>query len=222
MLAHGLRDSELAAQELAVVRTERDGTASEVRALKGLRDRILAAMPGSHARRVESGAEAVLEAYGFASRLAPRADHARRGLYSDRSGRGAEGPAPDLDHLCRGRDPSRRRLLEQHGLPLGMRRYLDAHAARAFGSYHAEAEFGEVIWRFAPQAAPVARAFTFHPQQQITEEPDGSLTVRFFTSGHLEMAWHLYQWGDAVDVLAPKALKTMVVSHRRSDFPALP
>ena len=103
-----------------------------------------------------------------------------------------------------------------------MRRYLAAHAARAFGSYHAEAEFGEVIWRFAPQAAAVARAFTFHPQQQITEEPDGSLTVRFFASGHLEMAWHLYQWGDAVDVLAPEALKAMVVSRRRSDFPALP
>jgi predicted DNA-binding transcriptional regulator YafY len=41
-------------------------------------------------------------------------------------------------------------------------------------------------------------------------------------SGHLEMAWHLYQWGDKVEVLAPPALRTMVENHRRGDFPALP
>jgi predicted DNA-binding transcriptional regulator YafY len=41
-------------------------------------------------------------------------------------------------------------------------------------------------------------------------------------SGWLEMAWHLYQWGDAVEVLAPEALRRMVEGHRRSDFEALP
>lgn len=158
-----------------------------------------------------------------------------------------------------GRDPSRKRRLEPHGLLLGVRRYLVArevggtggmqhfrldriraaqleassfvrdpafdlatHAARAFGSYHAEAEYGEVVWRFAPAAAPVARDFIFHPDQQVTEEPDGSLTVRFRASGHLEMAWHLYQWGDAVEVLAPQALRDLTERHRRGDFPAFP
>ncbi len=53
------------------------------------------------------------------------------------------------------------------------------------------------------------------------DDPDGSLTVRFDASGHLEMAWHLYQWGDQVAVLAPEALKDMVAAHRRADFPAL-
>jgi predicted DNA-binding transcriptional regulator YafY len=47
-------------------------------------------------------------------------------------------------------------------------------------------------------------------------------SVRFTASGHLEMAWHLYQWGDAVEVLAPPALKAMVDGFRRGDFPALP
>lgn len=99
---------------------------------------------------------------------------------------------------------------------------LNAHAARAFGAFHDQAEYGEVVWRFAPHAADVARAFAFHPLQQMQDEPDGSLVVRFHASGHLEMAWHLYQWGDAVEVIAPPALRALVAGHARGDFPALP
>jgi predicted DNA-binding transcriptional regulator YafY len=99
---------------------------------------------------------------------------------------------------------------------------LTTHAACAFGSFHSDAEYGEVVWRFAPTAAPTARDFLFHPMQDMTEGEDGSLTVRFTASGHLEMAWHLYQWGDAVEVLAPEPLREMVDRHRRGDFPALP
>ncbi|MFW5642165.1 MAG: helix-turn-helix transcriptional regulator, partial [Roseicyclus sp.] len=99
---------------------------------------------------------------------------------------------------------------------------LAAHAARAFGSYHSEEEYGPVVWRFAPEAAETARRFLFHPDQEITGEPDGAITVRFLASGHLEMAWHLYQWGDKVEVLAPDTLREMVGAHRRDDFPALP
>lgn len=97
-----------------------------------------------------------------------------------------------------------------------------AHAARAFGSYQDEARYGEVVWRFSPDAAPTAREFVFHPDQRLEDEPDGALIVRFNASGWLEMAWHLYQWGDAVEVLAPEALRRMVDGHRRNDFEALP
>jgi predicted DNA-binding transcriptional regulator YafY len=95
-------------------------------------------------------------------------------------------------------------------------------SAQAFGSFHSDAEYGPVAWRFSPAAAPVARQFVFHPEQEMTDESDGSLTVRFKASGYLEMAWHLYQWGAHVDVLAPEALREMVAAHRRADFPALP
>jgi predicted DNA-binding transcriptional regulator YafY len=97
-----------------------------------------------------------------------------------------------------------------------------AHAARAFGSYQDEARYGEVAWRFSADAAPTAREFVFHPAQRIEEQADGSLVVRFHASGWLEMAWHLYQWGDAVEVLAPEGLRNMVDGYRRSDFEALP
>src|SRR5690606_40344329 len=99
---------------------------------------------------------------------------------------------------------------------------LQAFAERAFGVFQNEEEFGEVVWRFSPQAAGHARRFQFHPSQQIEEGPDGALTVRFCAAGLLEMCWHLYVWGDQVEVLAPQRLADMVHAWRRSDFPALP
>ena len=257
MLAQGIRDSELAALEMAIRRAERDGSVTEVRALSALRDRLLSAMPGPHARRAEADAEAALEAHGFASRPGPRV-LVRAELLAV-IGEALKGPHVLTIAYAGGRDPDRERRLEPHGLLIGTRRYLVArevggdgrmqhyrldriatarleadsfardpgfdlasHANRAFGSYHAEDEYGEVVWRFAPAAARTAEEFVFHPTQQLAKEPDGSLVVRFFASGHLEMAWHLYVWGDAVEVVAPERLRDMVANHRRSDFPALP
>lgn len=255
--AQGIRDGELAALELAVKRAERDGAPDEAKRLEALRDRLLAAMPSSQARRAEADAEALLEAQGFASRPGPRVapdlrvlgaltEALRAPFTIEISYISADGTSSD-------------RLLEPHGLLLGIRRYLVARpvagdgkmrrfrldrirvaritghgfardpdfdlarfSARAFGSYHSDAEYGPVVWRFSPEAAAVARQFVFHPEQEMTEDPDGSLTVRFEASGHLEMAWHLYQWGDQVEVLAPDALRKIVAAHRRVDFPALP
>ncbi|MCC5989614.1 MAG: WYL domain-containing protein [Pararhodobacter sp.] len=99
---------------------------------------------------------------------------------------------------------------------------LEQHTARAFGSFHSDAEFGEVVWRFDASVADVAREFLFHPEQEMQDEADGALTVRFQASGWLEMAWHLYQWGNKVSVLAPPQLADMVAGAQRGDFPALP
>ncbi len=256
--AQGIRDGELAALDMAAKRAERDGAPDDAQRLRALRDRLLAAMPASHARRTEADAEALLESQGFASRPGPRvvSDMQLLGTLTEALRapwelkllyRSAQDEAPKL------------RLLEPHGLLLGTRRYLvarpskgdgrmrrfrldrvrsaeitarsfardpdfdlDAFAARAFGSFHSDAEYGPVEWRFTPGAAPTARQFIFHPQQEMTKAPDGSLTVRFKASGHMEMAWHLYMWGDQVEVLAPEALREMVGDCRRGDFPALP
>jgi len=95
-------------------------------------------------------------------------------------------------------------------------------AAQSFGSFHDDEEYGEVVWRFTPEAAGIARHFVFHPSQKIREESDGSLTVCFFASGYLEMAWHLYQWGDQVEVIYPPELAALVAPFQCGDFPALP
>ncbi|WGW02770.1 helix-turn-helix transcriptional regulator [Tropicibacter oceani] len=255
--AQGVRDGELAALDMAIKRAERDAAPDEAQRLKTLRDRLLAAMPSSQARRTEADAEALLEAQGFASRPGPRVfpDMGTLGVLTE----ALRAPwSVTLNYLSPDGSASER-LLEPYGLLLGIRRYLVARpvggdgkmrrfrldrirdakitgqsfsrdagfdlqqfSARAFGSYHSDAEYGPVEWRFSPQAAPVARQFVFHPEQQLTEEEDGALTVRFHASGHMEMAWHLYQWGDQVEVIAPAALQSMIDAHRRSDFPALP
>ena len=99
---------------------------------------------------------------------------------------------------------------------------LQAHAAKAFGSYYSEEEYGPVAWRFSPEAAKVAREFEFHPDQRVEETDDGGMIVRFCASGWLEMAWHLYKWGDGVTVLEPVGLAKVVAEYRRGDFPSLP
>lgn len=99
---------------------------------------------------------------------------------------------------------------------------LEDYAAQAFGVYQDPAQHGEVIWRFSPEAAARAAEFRFHPTQILVPEEDGSLIVRFHAAGWLEMAWHLYQWGDKVEVIAPDELRKMVDGYRRTDFDALP
>lgn len=99
---------------------------------------------------------------------------------------------------------------------------LKAYAAQSFGSFHSDAEHTRVIWRFAPSAADTAREFLFHPTQELTDEPDGHLRVEFTASGWVEMAWHLYQWGDQVEVIAPEPLRAMVKGHQRGDLGVVP
>ncbi|MBU2960103.1 WYL domain-containing protein [Citreicella sp. C3M06] len=255
--AQSMGDSELVALNMAVKRAERDGAPDEARRLRVLRDRLLAAMPPSHARRTEADAEALLEAQGFASRPGPRVNPGLEtlGVLTE----ALRAPFTlEISYLAADGTPSER-LLEPHGLLLGIRRYLVARpvagdgkmrrfrldriasakitgqgfsrdpdfdlarfSAQAFGSYHSESEYGPVEWRFTAAAAPVARQFIFHPDQTMSEDDSGALTVRFAASGHVEMAWHLYQWGDQVEVISPPELRDMVAAHRRGDFPTLP
>ncbi|PBN43107.1 WYL domain-containing protein [Sphingobium sp. D43FB] len=99
---------------------------------------------------------------------------------------------------------------------------LDTHAERCFGSYQQEDGIHDVAWRFAAHAASRAEGFLFHPSQIVEHEPGGSLLVRFRASGLLEMCWHLYMWGDAVEVISPPELMSMVNAYRRSDFASMP
>ena len=97
-----------------------------------------------------------------------------------------------------------------------------AHAVRAFGSFVNDAEFGEVVWRFTPQAAPHARRFLFHPTQEVEIQSDGGLLVRFRASGYLEMCWASLCVGRSGRGAPAAALREMVQGYRRSEFPALP
>jgi predicted DNA-binding transcriptional regulator YafY len=99
-----------------------------------------------------------------------------------------------------------------------------AFAARSFGVYQDDPV--DVAWRFRPEAADEAREFVFHPTQTLDARPDGSLVVRFRACGLWEMAWHLFTWGEAVEILEPAALRdtyrAMVESALRAVAPPTP
>ena len=85
---------------------------------------------------------------------------------------------------------------------------LGEYAQRSFGVFQEEPV--DVVWKFTPKAAADASEFQFHPTQVMEPQPDGSLIVRFRAGGLLEMAWHLFTWGDQVEVIKPKRLRSIV------------
>ena len=99
---------------------------------------------------------------------------------------------------------------------------LEQYSAQAFGSFHSDEEYGQVVWRFSPRAAVVARDFVFHPHQRMTELPDGALLVEFIASGWVEMIWYLLQWGCEVEILEPVELRERMEDFRKKGFDVLP
>lgn len=96
---------------------------------------------------------------------------------------------------------------------------LAAFAERSFGTFQEEPF--DVVWRFVPAVAAKAREFVFHPSQRFEDEPDGSLLVRFHAGGAQEMCWHLFTWGDQVEVVAPDRLRDMYAAQCASALAAL-
>lgn len=254
----GIYQRELVALEMSIRRAEREGALSEVEALQSLRDRLMATLPSSHARRAEVDAEAVLEAQGYACRPGPRVKTSP--LVTGAIAEALKAPFSLIIRYQGKQDAEPRdRTVEPYGMLLGTRHYLiahdpanglgfrrfrldritdakitgqsfvrskdfdlDAYAAQSFGSYHADVEHRQVVWRFSPAAAATAREFLFHPDQIMTDQMDGGLIVTFRASGWVEMAWHLCKWGDTVEVLDPPELREMVARHPRETSGPLP
>ena len=88
---------------------------------------------------------------------------------------------------------------------------LDAYANLSFGIY--QGEVIDVVLRVKPEAADDAMIWRFHPTQTVTQGPDGTVTVRFSASGDLELAWHLFTWGDKIEVIEPRSLREKLVGE---------
>jgi predicted DNA-binding transcriptional regulator YafY len=78
------------------------------------------------------------------------------------------------------------------------------YAERSFGVFQEEPF--KTVWRFHSDVAEDARTFLFHPSQGCEDQPDGSLIVTFTAGGATEMCWHLFTWGEHVEVLEPQWL----------------
>jgi predicted DNA-binding transcriptional regulator YafY len=254
----GIYDRELVAIEMSIRRAEREAAQMDADALRALRDRLLATLPSTHARRAEVDAETLLEAKGYACRPGPKVKTSPTVMNTIAAA--LKGPYRLIVWYQGAQDPEPlQRVIEPYGLLLGTRHYLiardtakdaslrrfrldridraeitiewfekdkdfdlDAYAAQSFGSFHADAEVSRVVWRFSPAAAVTAREFEFHPRQELVEQDDGGLIVTFEASGLVEMAWHLYKWGDAVEVIEPAALREMVAGFQNGRITVLP
>ena len=82
---------------------------------------------------------------------------------------------------------------------------LRTYAKQSFGTFQERP--AQVVLRFGPKVAQDAAAFLFHPDQQLKENEDGSLSVRFKAGGIDEMCWHLFTWGADVAIEKPVRLR---------------
>lgn len=86
---------------------------------------------------------------------------------------------------------------------------LDSFRARSFGVFQ-EQQF-RIRLLFDADATEDARAFRFHPGQEISLLDDGGLVVEFSSGGLRELAWHLMTWGPKVTIESPPKLKSEMV-----------
>lgn len=245
------QETAVEALEIARQTAKVEGRLRHASALADLRDGLFARLAPRDALRTEADAEVVLTALGSVTRPGPKVNliprvldsviEALRGpfrlrmCYGDTPERIVEPHGLLLGHrsylVARklGGDIRNFRMDLIHSVETLDESFnltddfsLEDYAAQSFGVYQDPAQFGEVVWRFTSNAAARAAEFRFHPKQVLEWQVDGSLIVRFHAAGWLEMTWHLYQWGDKVDVIAPEGLRVMVSGHQRSDFNALP
>jgi predicted DNA-binding transcriptional regulator YafY len=87
---------------------------------------------------------------------------------------------------------------------------LEAYAARSFGVYQGDVE--DVRLRISGDGAADALRWRFHPDQALHADGQGRVEVRFRASGMRELAWHLFSWGRAVEILEPESLRLELVT----------
>jgi predicted DNA-binding transcriptional regulator YafY len=88
---------------------------------------------------------------------------------------------------------------------------LQDYADESFGIFHDDTE--DVVLRATPAGAEDALRWRFHANQSVEARTDGSVIVRFRASGMLELAWHLFTWGDKIEIVAPQTLKTILAEQ---------
>ena len=88
---------------------------------------------------------------------------------------------------------------------------LDNWLAEGFGIWREEAR--EIVLQTSPEGTDRARSWRFHPKQQVKEQKDGSLIIRFRAGGLREIAEHLFQWAGELVIVEPEELK-MVMRER--------
>ncbi len=88
---------------------------------------------------------------------------------------------------------------------------IKSFASQSFGVYQNEIMKVELL--FSKDVKDDVLNYNFHPTQKITENYDGTVTVKFKASGPLEIIWHLFRWGSSAKIVAPKDLKKLYIDY---------
>ena len=91
---------------------------------------------------------------------------------------------------------------------------LNDYSKQSFGIYHGEPY--EVKLLFKKEVAEEVHNYHFHPSQKIKENEDGTVSVKFKASGEYEILWHLFKWGNSVNIISPKSLKNKYIEMLES------
>jgi predicted DNA-binding transcriptional regulator YafY len=234
---------ELAALAAAGEVFAQQGAGARAGALKSLEQKVLSATRAAARRRLAPDLEALLQAETIAVQAGPRPFEeeavlaaVRAGLLSLRAlrfryeGGSAPGRVREVtpygllfgrsNYLVadEGAGPRNWRLdrifdIEVTDRPAARAEgfSLQDYADESFGIFHDDVE--DVVLRIAPAGRDEALRWRFHANQTVEPQPDGSVTVRFRASGMLELAWHLFTWGDKVSVVAPEILRTTLLAQ---------
>jgi predicted DNA-binding transcriptional regulator YafY len=84
----------------------------------------------------------------------------------------------------------------------------------SFGFYQSEPE--DVVLHVLPSGMDDFKNWRFHPHQNVELLPEGGALVRFRASGMLELAWHLFCWGTAIEIIAPVSLRERMATELRA------
>jgi predicted DNA-binding transcriptional regulator YafY len=234
---------ELAAVAAAGELFAQQGATARSGALKSLEQKVLSATRAAARRRLAPDLEALLQAETIAVQAGPRPfeDEAvlatvRAGLLSLRAlrfryeGGSAPGRVREVtpygmlfgrsNYLVadEGAGPRNWRLdrifdieVTDRPAPRPAGFSLQDYADQSFGIYHDDVE--DVVLLVSPAGREDALRWRFHANQAVEPQADGSVIVRFRASGMLELAWHLFTWGDKLRVVAPDVLRTTLVQQ---------
>lgn len=83
---------------------------------------------------------------------------------------------------------------------------LDKHLGDSWGVF-ADDEVQDVVLNFAPHVARRIKNLNYHRSQEVYDEADGSVTVKFKVCGLIEIKSWILQWGEQVEVVEPLRLR---------------
>jgi len=79
-----------------------------------------------------------------------------------------------------------------------------------------EGRIHNIRLRFLPKVAENVTEVQWHSTQKVTRTSDGSATVEFRVDGLGEISWWILGYGDQVQVLRPKALRSRILQIARN------